>query len=98
MFTGSEKQIEWAMKIKATWIAQIDEQIETARVRVSDKSMPEKWLTIVNKHSDIVLSKIKNINKAETFINGRGNNCGSLLLQEASKEYNKLNQEEICIK
>lgn len=41
---GSEKQADWASSIFGAEIEKISAKLETAKSRVSDKSMPESWL------------------------------------------------------
>lgn len=40
---GSEKQVEWATSIFNAEIQKISDHYEAAKLRVSNKSMPQRW-------------------------------------------------------
>jgi hypothetical protein len=49
---GTEKQVAWAMQIKASWIAQLDGMVTEATARVNGGTMPTMWLESVTKITD----------------------------------------------
>jgi hypothetical protein len=60
---GSEKQVTWASDIFNREIAKIQNAYETAKIRVENGTMPEKWLEIWIS----ILDEQKVINAIERF-------------------------------
>ena len=85
--TGTEKQIEWAESIKATWISQLDNVLSTAQARVADDSMPDVWGEIVSDLHSQYVSKVNSIKTANGVLHNRRINFGDSLFNHAKTNH-----------
>ena len=85
---GTEKQIEWATKIKATWHNQIVAELADAQARVADKSMPSEWAEVAATLYAKTAARFDAVKNAKTFIDNRNFDVRGAFQTEAAKLYN----------
>ncbi len=86
---GSQKQIDYANKIIATWTIQVNNVVDDAKDRVSRNTMPQQWLDTVQASADAFFTKLNATTQASRIIDARNVNCGDAVFNDASKNYTK---------
>jgi len=87
--TGTEKQIEWAMRIKTGWLGQLAAIENEARERVNNGNMPAVWLEIVSAQVAKTTAALDAWKSASMFIDKRNLQVRQVVEKDCRAQYSK---------